>query len=217
MADVEKLIVALKRAQPVSVKVIDATEGERHVAVAKTHRKRWAHIASLIMNQPWVRCVFLDPKGLELGYFDNDGAAGELEPISASESGGVAGPLAIERHMRILLEAQRVALGFRDKEHTELLAGVTEVLKVQTEAMKNLVHLYQAQVELAGALGSMQAQAEHAAEGGDMDQWIKALELAPDALAKFAPLLPLIFGRRSLPTAKPKNGAAGATTNGENK
>lgn len=216
MADVEKLIVALKRAAPSSVRVIDATDGERVVAVAKTHRKRWAHIAGLIMNQPWVRCVMLDPKGLEVGYFDNDGAASDLELLSPNDaaSGGAAGPLAIERHMRILLEAQKVALSYRDKQTSDMLAGVTEVMKVQTDAIRNLVGLYQAQVELAGHLGNMQAQAEN---GGDMEQWLKALELAPDAIAKFAPMLQLMFRGRTLPagSAKPKpNGANGTATNG---
>lgn len=220
MADVEKLTQIIKRLQPASIRVIDAADDERMVAVPKTHRKRWAQVVGNIIGRPWIRCVFLDSKEHELGFFDNDAAASDLETLTDDKS--VAGTLREERLLRLMIDAQKTALTYRDAETKDLLAGVTSMLHVAIEqnranaqAMKELASLYQAQVHAAADVAMMQAEAAH---GGDWDQWLKALELAPEAIAKFAPMLQLLFAqRRALPAAKKANGANGHPTNGVSK
>jgi hypothetical protein len=219
MADIEKLTVLIKRLQPASIKVIDAADDERMVAVPKTHRKRWAQVVGNIIGRPWIRCVFLDAKEHELGFFDNDAAASDLETITDDKS--VAGALREERLLRLMIDAQKTALTYRDNETKDLLAGVTTMLGVaidqcraNAQAMKELAGLYQAQVHVATDIAAMQAAAEH---GGDMEQWLKALELAPDAIAKFAPLIQILMSRRALPAPPKKPGANGQPTNGVSK
>lgn len=221
MADIEKLTQAIKRLQPACIKVIDAADDERMVAVPKTHRKRWAQVVGNIIGRPWIRCVFLDAKEHELGYFDNDAAPSDLETLTDDKS--VAGTLREERLLRLMIDAQKTALTYRDAETKDLLAGVTTMLGVAIEqcranaqAMQELAGLYQAQVHAAADVAMMQAEAAH---GGDVDQWLKVLEAAPESIAKLAPLLQVLL-RRQLPAAKKSagtNGHSPTNTNGVNK
>ena len=199
-----KLLSTLRRVSPTQVVAYDSEDTPRKIAVPN-RRKRWDTVVNTIEARPWVRVELQDKSGAVLAYVENDGPATGLEELS---DGGSAGPLAVQKYLHIMLEAQKVALGYRDKEHTSLLAGVTEVMKTQTEAIKQLAQLYQAQVSVAADVAAMQAAAE---AGGDMDKVIKLVEAAPGAVGALAPLVRMLvagMSKKEKPDkpSTPKNG-----------
>lgn len=193
----DKLLLTLRRQCPAKVRVYDAADESRDIAVPQRRRK-WDQVIAAIEARPWVRCEMLDKAGAVLGYVDNDGPAAELEDLDGASARGARD---VERYLGLMLKAQQTALTFRDREHQELLRGVVDVLRTQTDAIKQLVALYQAQVEVAAAVAYDKATSE---AGGDMEQWLKLLEAAPDSIAKLAPMLRLVANGRPSPTTKPK-------------
>lgn len=186
----QTLLAKLRSFQPYAIKAIDAAEGERNIAVPDRRRK-WASVLEALDARPWVRVELLDKKGATLAYHDNDDMPGDMEsigegvPAKHAETAGM---------LRIMLDAQRTALSFRDKEFTTLMATVTDVIREQGNATKQLVALYQAQVAVTADVAYAKAQHD---SGGDLQQWKEILEASPELLAKFAPLLQLLFAKRA--------------------
>jgi hypothetical protein len=190
------LLSALRKICPAKVRVFDAADGSRDIAISG-NRNKWSQAMVAIDARPWVRCELLDKTGSVLGYVEHDGPAGELEDITGSEG---KESRALERQMKIMLEAQRVALTFRDKETTELLKGVGDILRVNTEAIKQLTVLYQSQVAVASDVASMQATA---AAGGDMQQWIDLINASPQLASSVVPLLKFLLAKNPQPPTTP--------------
>lgn len=192
-----KLLATCRRLGPVKVRVYDAADESRDIAVP-TRRSKWSQVIAAVDARPWVRCELLNKEGAVLGYVENDGAPSDVEDLGAPASGGAAQTGAM---LRLMLDAQRVALTYRDKEHVELMRGMGDMMRTQTDAIKQLVGLYQAQVSVAAEVAAMQASAE---AGGDIDQWVKLIEAAPQGVAAIAPLLRVLMAGKQ--ASKP-NGA----------
>lgn len=198
----EDLLKRLRALCPAKVRVIDAGDEDRTVAVP-TRRRKWQQVIEAIEARPWVRCELLDKSGAVLGYYENDGPAGALEELGASTPAGrEAG--AVQQYLRIMIDAQRQALTFRDKETTELLRGVGEVLRCNTDAIRGLTGLYQAQVEIAAQLAHDKATIE---SGGTMKQVMEVLEASPQIAAQLFPMIKLLMARNPA-AVKPTNGKA---------
>lgn len=210
MADLDlddRLLAALKRHCPAKVRALDAADEARIIAVPSGSRKRWTKVMIAIDARPWVRLEFLDKSGDILGYHDNDRPAGELEDLAVAGDGKVAASVvARQADLKMMLEAQKVALSYQREETREMLAGVAELLRANVEGVKQLVQLYQVQVQVAAEVAALRATAE---AGDDLDKWVKMMEAAPDAVAKFAPMLRLMMGsgRTQGKPSSPANGA----------
>jgi len=168
MADINaKLLSSLKRHAPSKVRVV-CGDDTREIAVPQRRRK-WSSVISAIEARPWAQCELLDKSGAVLGYIENDAAPAELE-----ELGGGAGR--DERIAAILLRVMREAWSFRNEETAHLMQAQGAVVRELTSAMNGLAKLYQAQVEAATDVASLQAQAEN---GGQLKE---LLEAAPQIL-----------------------------------
>lgn len=203
----DTLLATLKRWAPRKVRVYNSDDEHRDVAVPERRRK-WESVINAIEARPWVRCELLDKGGAVLAYVENDGPAGDVEDITGPTANRQA---EMKWILDAVLAAQKVALSYRDAEHKQLLQGVSEVMKVQTDAIKQLVALYQAQVSVAADVAAMQATAE---AGGDMEQWAKLLELAPGAIGQLAPLIRLLTAGKKPPTTEKPKPAAPPPKNG---
>lgn len=203
----EQLLQTLRKLAPVSVKVIDAQEDARDIAVPNG-RKRWSQVAATIEAMPWVRCELLDKAGRVLGYVLNEGAADALEDVSAPASSASA---QARWQLELMLRAQQVALTYRDKEHAQLLHSVREILEVNTQSMREMVNIMRMQRDEAVEVANLRAAAEN---GGDMDQILKLIEASPKLMQVLGPLLmglraPRIAAAKSTPAQPGANGAAG--------
>jgi hypothetical protein len=182
MAD--RLLAKLRQLAPYKVKAYDGSDESREIAVPQ-RRKRWNAVIESIEARPWVRVELLDKQGAILGYVENDGVAGELETIGQDSDRGNRERALLE----MMLKAQKVALEYRDKEHTTLLQGMSEMIRANTQAMNQLTSIYQVQVQVAAEVAAAQATA---AAGGDMEQWIKLIEASPQLLGTLGPMLRLL-------------------------
>ncbi len=204
----DRLLSTLRRLAPAKVRVYDSADDHRDIAVP-SQRKRWGHVVTTIEARPWVRCELLDKAGAVLGYVENDGAAGEVEELSTP--GGGAGTAQSRWFLEMMIKAQTVALSYRDKEHTVLMAGMRDLMDAQTSAMKELTNLYRVQVGVSAEVAAMKAAAEN---GGDIDQIVKLIEASPQLLQLVGPLIGMLKGpkrieARSAPKQAPApNGAA---------
>jgi len=184
-----KLLATLRRLSPARVRVYDAADDSRDIAVP-TRRRKWDQVISAIEARSWVRCELLDKGGAVLGYIDNEGPAGGVEDI---EGDGSREARVLERYLGIMLRAQTMALTFRDKEHSTLLQTMSDMMAQQVAATQQLVKLYQTQVETAATVAWERATAE---AGGDVEKWMKVAEAAPELMGKLAPLIQLALGKR---------------------
>lgn len=194
----ERLLAQLRRVAPVKVRVYDAQDESRDVAVP-TRRKRWSQVVLTVEARPWVRVELLDKAGAILGYVENDGAAEEIEDIGAPAGGG-GRSIEARWMLELMLKAQRTALEFRDKEHSALLASMTAMLDVNAQNMRETVGIMRQQRDEAMELARIRAAAE---AGGDLDQIIKLVEASPQLMQAIGPLLGLLL--------KPKRIEAKAT------
>lgn len=193
----DSLLATLKRWVPRKVRVYNSDDETRDVAVPERRRK-WESVMNAIEARPWVRCELLDKSGAVLAYVENDGPAGDIEDISGA---GATKHAEFDKYLRTMLDAQKVALSYRDAEHKVLLSSMVDILKANTDAMKQLAQLYQAQVNVAADVAAMQATAE---AGGDMEQWLKLAEAAPASIAQLVPLIRLLTSGKKPSTEKPK-------------
>ena len=195
----EKLLLALRRLAPHSVRAYDSSDEYRDIAVP-TRRKRWAQVIETIEARPWVRCEMRAKGGHVLGYVECEleHAAGELEDLARMP------PQA--QHMRwyldMMLKAQTMALTMVNKEHTAIFAAMQGILEVQTNATQELIGLMRQQREAAEEIAAMRSAAS--ADDG-IDQILKVLEASPKLMAQFGPLLAGLMGSRRIAAARPAN------------
>jgi hypothetical protein len=201
------LLAALKKACPSKVRVFDAADDHRDIAISQ-RRNKWAQACLAIDAKPWVRCEMLDKAGNVLAYLEHDGPAGDLEDLGSTASN--AAERTAQFNLKMMLEAQKVALSHSRQEVGDLLKGVTEVMRVNTEAIKGLASIMNQQVIVAADVAAMKATAD---AGGDMEQWIKLIEASPTLATSLGPLVGAIFkaiaGGKQLP-APPKGPTNGA-------
>lgn len=204
----EQLLMHLRRIAPHKVRVYDASDEHRDVAVP-TRRRKWAQVIATIEARPWVRCELLDKAGAVLGYVENEGPAGELEELA-----GPATARASEQRwlLELMIKAQTTALNFRDKEHAALLTGVREMMAVQTDAMRETIALMREQRDIVAETASLKAAAE---KGDDLDQIVKLIEASPKLMQVLGPLVMAMRAPKKIaaPQAKP----APAAPNGASK
>jgi hypothetical protein len=185
---IEELRKRLRAHAPAKVRAINAHDEERMIAVP-TRRKKWDAVVEAIEAVPWVRCELLDKTGAIVGYVQNDLEADGIEELTGP---GAHDKSNVQGYLRLMLDAQRQALTFRDKETTELLKGVGTVLQANTEAIRGLTGLYQAQVEIAAALAHDKATLE---AGGNIDQIVKLVEASPQLMMALAPMFKLLSAK----------------------
>lgn len=201
----EQLLKHLRQISPHRVRVYDASDEYRDVAVP-TRRRKWAQVIATIEARPWVRCELLDKSGAALGYVENDGPAGEVEDL-----GGAATPRAAEQRwlLELMIKAQTTALSFRDKEHAALLSGVRDMMAVQTEAMRETIALMREQRDIVQETAAIKAAAE---KGDDLEQIVKLVEASPKLMQVLGPVMMALRAPKQIaakPAAKPAapNGA----------
>lgn len=200
-----RLLAQLRRCAPVKVRVYDAQEESRDVAVP-TRRKKWSQVVETIEARPWMRVEMLDKSGAVLGYVDNDGPAEELEDIGSDDRRG--GSVFRERAMlELMIKAQTTALQYRDKEHTTLLQNVSVILQTNANVMQETIALMRMQRDEAMQVAQLRAEAE---QGGEMGEIVKLIEASPKLMQSFGPLL-AAFMRPKQIASKPAeaNGTAG--------
>lgn len=188
----EQLVAHLRKCAPVKVRVVNAQDESRDVAVPNG-RKRWSQVAATVEAMPWIRCELLDRSGAVLGYVQNDGAADELEDISAPAG---SGSLQLRWVLELMLRAQQTALTYRDKEHSALLQSMRDMMQVQTEAMRENVEIMRQQRDAAVEVARLQAAAE---SGDSMEQIVKLIEASPKLMGVLGPLLMAFRAPRKLP------------------
>jgi len=188
----EQLVGALRKCAPVKVRVVNAQDESRDVAVPHG-RKRWSQVASTIEAMPWIRCELLDKSGAVLGYVQNDGAADELEDISAPASSSAA---QLRWMLELMLRAQQTALTYRDKEHSALLQSMRDMMQVATDTMRENVEIMKQQRDAAVETARLQAMAEN---GDSMEQIVKLVEASPKIMSVLGPLMMALRAPRKLP------------------
>lgn len=178
----EQLLVHLRRIAPHKVRVYDAADEYRDVAVP-TRRRKWAQVIATIEARPWVRCVLMDKAGGELGYVENDGPAGEVEDLSSGPT-----PRAAEQRwlLELMIKAQTTALTYRDKEHAALLTGIREIMAVQTDAMRETIALMREQRDIVAETAAIKAAAD---KGDDLDSVLKLIEASPKLMNVLGPIV----------------------------
>lgn len=200
VAVTDKLLAALKRHNPAKVRAYSGDDDIRDIAVP-TRRKRWSAVIEVIESRSWSRVELMTRSGEILGVVDNTSPAGDVEDVGA-ESRAAKTRSEAEWIVQLVVRAQREALTFRDAEVTQLLQAQGAVVRELTNGMQALTAMYQAQVQAAHELATVQAQA---ASGGD-SELKQLLEAAPQLLQA----LPLIRGLLG-------GGASSPVTNGVRK
>lgn len=188
--DADQMVSVLRQHAPNVVRVYAGSDDYRDVAVPQ-RRKRWTQVVATIESLAWSRCELLDKKGALLATFDNDSQATELENLSVP--GGSS--MQMRWMMELMIKAQSVALQFRDKEHTTLLATMREMLQLNMQSTRDLIQIMRLQRDEAMELAEIRAAA---AQGGDIDQVIKMIEASPKLLQTLGPLIAM-FRRPQLP------------------
>lgn len=181
----DRLLSNLRRVAPVKVRVFDAQDEARDVAVP-TRRKKWSQVVQTIEARPWVRVEMLDKTGAVLGYVENDGPAEDLEDISGGGDSGGRGMIGHRAMLEMMIKAQTVALSYRDKEHTTLLQNVSLILQTNAGVMHEWLEIMRAQRDAAVEMAELKAAAE---AGGEMEQIVKMIEASPKLMQAVGPLL----------------------------
>jgi len=191
-----KLLATLRSLAPVKVRVYDAQDEYRDVAVP-SRRKRWAHVVGAIEARPWVRAELLDKKDCVLGYVQNDGVAGDLEELTDP---AVSSQQGMQRwFLEMMIKAQTTALSFRDKEHAALLTAMKEMMEINMGNTRELMLIMRLQRDEAMELAQIRAAAE---KGGDWEQIVKLIESSPKLLQTLGPILMALRPKLSAPAAK---------------
>lgn len=177
-------LTKIKGVNPAIVRVYNGDDDYRDVTVQAV-RNRWSRLANTLASLPWSKYELLDKKGGLVGIVENGAAAGDLEDIGQSPTGGLA--LQTRLNLELMLRAQREALTYRDKEVTAMLVGMKDVLTVMTQAMSATQAMYQSQVEAAHVIAQANA-------GGDIEQIVKLVEASPKLLATLAPIVGRMLG-----------------------
>lgn len=209
---ITKLLGALRRLAPHSVRVFDGSDEYRDIAVP-TRRKRWTQVIDTIEAMPWLRCELRAKGGAVLGYVERevDGKAGELEELGARLP-----PEA--QHMRwyldMMLRAQTMALTMVNKEHAAMFTAMQGILEVQTQATREVIELMRQQRDAAAEIATIRATA---AQDDGLDQILKIIEASPKLMQQLGPVIAGVMGSRRLAQAKPANTPPAKPTNGASK
>lgn len=207
------VLTILRRTAPQTVRCFCGDDDYKDIAVP-SRRRKWGAIMDAINKLAWTRLELLNGKGQLLTIIDNDAYATSAADLGTG-AGGPTTPVQVNMYLELMLRAQREALTFRDKETHALLAGVSDVLKVTVDAMKQTTMMYQAQVEAAAEIAAAQA-------GGDIEGIVKLIEASPKLAPILSPLLGRLLGSgkqapagipRSRPATPPTNGASGGPVN----
>jgi hypothetical protein len=192
-----KLLQALRRLAPHTVRVYDSSDEHRDIAVP-TRRKRWTQVIETIEARPWLRCELRAKGGAVLGYVEQ-----REEPEGDDLLPNVPIPEHAQ-HMRwyldLMLRAQTMALQMVGKEHAAMFGAMQGILEVQTQATREIVELMRQQRDAAAELATIRATAN--ADDG-LDQILKILEASPKLMQQFGPLLAGLMGSRRIAAAKP--------------
>lgn len=196
---IPKLLQALRRLAPHSVRVFDGSDEYRDVAVP-TRRKRWSQVIDTIDARPWLRCELRAKGGSVLGYVEREEReAGELEDLPSKMP-----PEA--QHMRwyldMMLRAQTMALTMVNREHAAMFAAMQGILEVQTQATREVIELMRQQRDAAAEIATIRATA---AQDDGLDQILKIIEASPKLMQQVGPLLAGLMGSRRIAAAKPAN------------
>lgn len=183
----DTLIAMLRRLQPTRVRVFDANDEARDVAVP-TRRRKWTQVIAAIEARPWVRAELLDKAGAALGYVENGAPAGDLEELGGGVGGGRLGDC--RWFLELMIKAQSTALTYRDKEHSALLGSMRDMLVAQGEATRELVAVMRMQRDEAMELAQLRAAAQ---QGDGLDEVIKLIEASPKLAQSIGPLLGLLI------------------------
>lgn len=184
--DNEKLLSTLKKHAPSRVRVI-CGDDVREVAVPQ-RRRRWPQVIAAIEARPWSTVELLDKAGAVLAYCENDGAAGPIEDLGAGRGGAVG---EAERIVALVLRGQEAAYRHRDAEMRAVLQAQGDIVRECGSAMKALTAIYQAQVDAASEVATLQAQAS----GDGVVR--ELLEAAPQILQMLPVLRGLAGGKAS--------------------
>lgn len=209
----------------VRVYVSQAEDSEYRDLAVPGGRKRWAPVVEMIEGRPWGRIELQDKAGLILGEVRNESGSlaltgGEDELPAALPQGMAAVPALVRWIVSEIIRAQQMALTYRDKEHGHLMQSVVDMLRVNTEAVRSLSQIHQAQ--LSAAVDAAQARAE-AESTGDLDKVVKILEASPELIGKILPFLGSLMRRppgpspaaaAAKPAAQPPASAPGAPQKG---
>jgi hypothetical protein len=166
----DKLISSLRRHSPHKIRV-HCGDDTRDIAVPQ-RRRRWPSVVEAIEARPWSQLELLDKSGAVLGYVENDAAPADLEELGAGGGGITQG----ERIAAMVMRGMERAWAFRNEETTQLMQAQGAVVRELTAAMNGLAKLYQAQVEAAAEVATLNAEA---ANGGQLRE---LLEAAPQLL-----------------------------------
>lgn len=197
---IPKLLQALRRLAPHSVRVFDGSDEYRDIAVP-TRRKRWTQVIDTIEARPWVKCELRAKGGAVLGYVERDERepAGDLEDIATRVP-----PEA--QHMRWyldqMLRAQTMALQMVGKEHSAMFAAMQGILEVQTQATREVIELMRQQRDAAAEIATIRATAS---QDDGLDQILKILEASPKLMQQVGPMIAGLMGSRRIAQAKPAN------------
>lgn len=202
-----KLLTKLRSVAPHKVRVFDGSDDYRDVAVP-SRRKKWSQVIETIEAKAWTRVVMLDRSGAELGYIENDGPPSGIEEIGPDNSKGNRERWLLD----LMLRAQAEALRARSIEHRDLMAGMRDLMAVQTESMKGLLQLLAMQRDVAADIAAQRTRLE-LEDQDPITQIMKALEHTPEAMKAIAPIImALRAGKASKPKLQPP-----AQPNGESK
>lgn len=192
----ETIRAALTKHKPAKVCVFFGDELHRTVAVPKmlkSGRHRWAAVIDVIEPMPWTSIELRSSKDELLHVLV---AERDAEP----RDGGGDTTDRDERILRLLISAQKEALGYREREASAALQACVQVMRQMTDAVGTLSNLHELQ------LRSLQRAAAELPDGeaGQLEG-MKLLQLmAPQLLRKlFGDDAPKIVAAPP-PNAKPQ-------------
>jgi hypothetical protein len=188
------LLAKLRSLAPVSVRAYDGAGEVREIAVPGG-RKRWSAVTATIEARPWTRVDLLDKAGRVLGHHDNDAPPEGIEDISTPPS-----MLQPKWFLELVLRAQDVALGHRQKEFTAILNGVHQILALQAGMMTEQIEWMRSQRDEAVEMErSRAAVAPVTGEDDGLGEMLKLIEASPKLMEGVGPLLSLLMRPRLAP------------------
>jgi hypothetical protein len=179
--DLENLRAALARHPAHKVIAYRGEELVRSIPVPPG-RKRNAAVLAVVGKLEWSRVELVDRTGGLLAVVD--GQAAERDELPAAELTGRDAQL-----LRLLLEAQRVALSHREKETAIALNACTQSVKMLTDAVGALAGLHrkaldaQAEAHQVSIQAALEAASAEGQEGGLMSSKLME-QIAPLIMAK---------------------------------
>jgi len=192
----ETIRAALMKWKPAKVCVFFGDELHRTITVGKalkSGRHRWAAVIDVIEPMPWTTIELRGGKDELLNVLI---AERDAEP----REGGGDSTDRDERILRLLIQAQKEALGYREREASAALNACVQVMRQMTDAVGTLSNLHELQ------LRSLQRAAADLPDGeeGQLQSMNLLKMVAPQLLAKFLGTEPPKIVSGPPPNAKPQ-------------